>query len=150
MIRTVAHHEVLVRVVPEQRMRIDFGDAADGLRICTHIVGVLAEIVELDRNEGACLRIFYLEIFVFQGELQPVVAIELAHQVSLVINQCKFLCVATEQYLTDGALEILLLTRPLHRVKQNVVNRSFATADDRFATVFVHVRGLLLEGNLLL
>ena len=79
----VANHDVLVLVVPEERMGSHLNDRELSLRTggLVRVVAVAVQIVELDGYHAARLWVFDLKLGVSGRKLKPVVAVELRYEV---------------------------------------------------------------------
>ena len=74
----ITHNEVLVAIVPEQRMSLHLNKlVCRCVCIALRIVLESVDVVELHGDDGTCLRVFNLESTVEDADLEPMVAIEL-------------------------------------------------------------------------
>lgn len=95
MVIIVSDHYILIRIVPEQRVSSNLNHLI--LRRSRVLLGAITEsfeIVQADRDHTTSLRVLNFEVSLVEAVLQPVVAIELANQVSLGVNECEFLGVS--------------------------------------------------------
>jgi hypothetical protein len=83
LVFVVANHDVLVLVVPEERMGSHLNDRELSLRTggLVRVVAVTVQIVELDGDHAARLWVFDLKLGVSARKLKPVVAVELRYEV---------------------------------------------------------------------
>jgi hypothetical protein len=109
MVVIVSDHYILIRIVPEQWVSSNLNHLV--LRRSGVLLRTIAEpfeVVQADRDHTTSLRVLNFEVSLVEAVLQPVVAIELANQVSLGVNECKFLGVSGEIHFGDVELKLLL------------------------------------------
>lgn len=112
------------------------------------IVAKFIQVVKLDWNNGACFWVFNLEVAIGEWKLEPMVSVELWYQISLRINQCKLPSVSAKHALAYIELKLLLLSCFLQSVKKDVIDSPFATPDNSFFPVFIHVNRLVFKNDL--
>lgn len=125
LVLVVPHNNVLILVMPKQRMSAHFDYSeltALIFLVSIWIVRVPIKIVELDGYNSTCLWVFDLKMLFVRRKLQPVVSVKLRDQISRDVDQCELLCVAAEHDLADVNFELLFLFCLFHRVKDDVVH----------------------------
>ena len=147
----ISHDQILVAVMPEERMSLNLNELVGRCGSVTLCVVLEAlKMVQLDRDDRAGLRILDLKGTVQDADLEPMVAIELRDQVTSLIAQGKLLRIAREHDLCDIDTEQLALLSLAKTIKQDVVNSAFRTTDNGLATIFIQVRRLVFHIDLLL
>ena len=95
MVVIVSNHYILIRIVPEQRVSSNLNHLVlRRRRVLLRAIAEPFEIVQADRDHTTSLRVLNFEVSLVEAVLQPVVAIELANQVSLGVNEGEFLGVS--------------------------------------------------------
>ena len=118
MVVIVSNHYILIRIVPEQRVSSNLNHLVlRRRRVLLRAIAEPFEIVQADRDHTTSLRVLNFEVSLVEAVLQPVVAIELANQVSLGVNEGEFLGVSREIHFGDVELELLLFLRLFQCVK---------------------------------
>ena len=118
MVIIVSDHYILIRIVPEQRVSSNLNHLVlRRWRVLLRAIAEPFEIVQADRDHTTSLRVLNFEVSLVEAVLQPVVAIELANQVSLGVNEGEFLGVSWEIHFGDVKLELLLFLRLFQCVK---------------------------------
>ena len=147
----VAHHQVLIAVVPEKRMGLHLDELVSGSgSLALRVILEALHMVKLDRNDGARLGILDLKGAIEDADLQPMVAIELRDQVTSLVAEGKLLAVAREHDLRDVHAEELALLGLAERVEQDIVDSAFSAAHDSLSAILVEEHGLILHVDLLL
>jgi len=118
MVVIVSNHYILIRIVPEQRVSSNLNHLVlRRRRVLLRAIAEPFEVVQADRDHTTSLRVLNFEVSLVEAVLQPVVAIELANQVSLGVNEGEFLGVSREIHFGDVELELLLFLRLFQCVK---------------------------------
>ena len=105
--------------------------------ISVSVVLVPIEMVQLHRDDRARLWILNLERALQDADLQPVIPVKLTDQVARLVTQGELLAVTREHNLGDVNAEELPFLGLAQTVEQDVVDSTFSTADDSFASILI-------------
>jgi len=108
------------------------------------------KIIQDHWNDGTCLWVFDLEHRICEAKLEPVIAIKLRDQVTVLIDKRELLGITREHHLVDVDFEQLLFLGLTLGVEEDVVYRALVAADDGFGAVFIHERRLVVHHDLFL
>ena len=95
MIILISHNQILVAIVPEKWMSLHLDQLVGGSScVALRIVLEAIQMIQLNWDDGARLRVFNLECAVQDADLKPVISIELRDQVTCLVTQGELLRVA--------------------------------------------------------
>jgi hypothetical protein len=155
VIVVITDDKVLVSIMPEKRMGLYF-DYSRRQFIFTgsggsFIFGLIpVQVLKLDWDDRAGLRVFNFKLMILVGELKPVISVELSHEFTLRITEGKLLRVTREHDFSDVNLELLALLRDIDCVEQDIIYTSFFAAHHGLSSIFVQEHGLSVQHYLFL
>ena len=147
----VSYHQVLVAIVPEQRMSLDLDQLVRGsFGITISVVLEAVQMVKLDRDDRARLRVLNLKRTIQNADLQPVITVKLRDQLTSLVSQSELLGVSGEHDFGDIDTEELALLSLAQAIEKDVVDSSFLATNDRFSTILIQEHRLILHVDLFL
>ena len=147
----VSYHQVLVAIVPEEWMRLDFNQLVRWrFSITISIVLEAVQMVKLDRDDRARLGVLNLERTIQDADLKPVITVELWDQLTSLVGEGELFRVPGEHDLGNVDAEELTLLGLAQAVEKDIVDSSFLATNDRFPAIFIQEHRLVLHVDLFL
>ena len=147
----VSYHQVLVAIVPEQRVSLDLDQLVRGsFGFTISVVLEAVQMVKLDWDDRARLRVLNLERTIQNADLEPVITVELRDQLTSLVSKSELFGVSREHDLGNIDAEELALLCLAQTVEEDIVDSAFLTTNDRFSTVLIQEHRLILHIDLFL